>query len=170
MKTVIKRNLPLNVQYTCIDKKYIPLIDGCGTCCDNCGKLIANIATVKSVNGVYYIGFDCLETFLINNSLLDAASVEDYQKIKKQLPTLIKHSKEINEAIKGATGKVVKLIFDVTDFKHWIKYGKSSYLTFYYGFESGKRYNSNLKLKNDVCINTLIETIKQITKKEIELI
>src|SRR5574343_629339 len=68
-KRIIQRKLPLNVKYVCTDKKYIPLLDGYGMCCDNCGKLIANIAEVRSVNGVYNIGFDCLETFLLNNNL-----------------------------------------------------------------------------------------------------
>ena len=75
MKAIIERNLPLDVKYILTDKKYIPLADGYGCTCDNCGKLIANIATVKNTNGnSFNIGFDCLETILINNSLLSQKS------------------------------------------------------------------------------------------------
>ena len=100
MKNVIQRKLPLNVNYTVVDKKYIPLLEGFGCTCDNCGKLIANIATVANPDGVKFnIGFDCLETFLINNNLLSNLDVEDYDKVKKMIPKVLNTAKKIKENI-----------------------------------------------------------------------
>ena len=98
-KQIIERRLPLNVKYVCTDKKYISLIDGTGCACDNCGKLIANIATVKSINGTYNIGFDCLETFLLNNNLLEDFNLEDYEKVKKWVTQSIRLLKQIKQTI-----------------------------------------------------------------------
>ena len=83
MKQIIQRHLPLDVTYEVIDKKYIPILEGGGCTCDNCGKLIANIATVRSTNGTYNIGLDCLETFLLNNNLLRGFNSDDLAKTKK---------------------------------------------------------------------------------------
>jgi hypothetical protein len=101
MKKIVKRHLPLDVKYTCIDKKYISILDGSGCSCDNCGKLIANIATVKSVNGVYNIGFDCLETFLLNNNLLEGFDLIEYEKVKKWIPQVIRVSKKIKDTMES---------------------------------------------------------------------
>ena len=99
-KKIIQRLLSLTQRYTLIDKKYIPLLDGGGCTCQNCGTLIANIATVRAENGqVYDIGFDCLETFLINNSLLDSAGVEEYERVKKMIPKILRAAKQIKETI-----------------------------------------------------------------------
>ena len=101
MKTIIKRNLPLDVKYTVLDRKYIPIFESGGCVCDNCGKLIANIALVKSQNGFYNIGFDCMETFLLNNSLLDGFDIDQHETIKKAIPKIIRFSKQIKETNKG---------------------------------------------------------------------
>ena len=55
MKNMIQRKLPLDVLYNLIDKRYISLIDGCGCTCDNCGKLIANIATISNGADLFII-------------------------------------------------------------------------------------------------------------------
>jgi hypothetical protein len=58
----MKQNIPLGT-YTKIRCTYIPLIDSTGTCCDNCGRLIANIVTVKHEAGKHFtIGQDCAKT------------------------------------------------------------------------------------------------------------
>ena len=98
MKAIIKRNLSLETKYTVVDKKYIPLENGVGCGCDNCGKLIANIATVKNENNeVFNIGFDCLETLLINNSLLSTNDIADYERIKKMIPKVLRFAKSLKE-------------------------------------------------------------------------
>ena len=58
----MKQNIPSGI-YTKISVNYIPLIDGCGIGCDNCGRPIANIVTVKHEYGkTYTIGQDCAKT------------------------------------------------------------------------------------------------------------
>jgi hypothetical protein len=64
MKNVIQRNLDLSKFYSLEGVTYTPLIDGNGTCCDNCGKPISNIAHLKADNKSYYVGLDCMETLL----------------------------------------------------------------------------------------------------------
>ena len=157
MKTIIKRKLNLNVKYVCIDKKYIPLFDGGGTCCDNCGKLIANIATVKSSEGVYYIGFDCLETFLLNNSLLDGFDLEQYEATKKQIAVIIRLSKQVKEVISNNPQiNITGLLFNKPSYK-------SDFYPFYYlkNNELTSRDNSYLKGKN-LNFDFLIEIFKNI--------
>lgn len=76
-KKIIQRNLPLDVQYSLVKVSYLSLEDGGGCSCENCGKLITNIAHIKSANGTHYnIGLDCLDTLLENNSKL--LNSEDY--------------------------------------------------------------------------------------------
>lgn len=172
MKSIIKRNLPLNVNYNLIDKKYISLIDGNGCTCDNCGKLIANIATVKNDNNdTFNIGFDCLETLLLNNNLLNGKSITEYKNFKSFLPSYIKKSKELKETIINTNlqnaNKIVTIEVDANDFIKTVdsykNYCKSQYFTFYYIFENGKKYNSNFKMNNDINVNDFITTIKSIT-------
>ena len=76
-KKIIQRNLPLNVKYSLEGITYISVLDG-GCTCDNCGKLISNIATVKSDKGTYNIGTDCLETLQQNNDLLNCVDYTNY--------------------------------------------------------------------------------------------
>ena len=180
MKSIIKRNLDLNVKYNLIDKKYISLIDGNGCICDNCGKLIANIATVKNDNNdTFNIGFDCLETLLLNNNLLNGKSITEYQNFKSFLPSYIKKSKELKDTIKNTNlqnaNKIVSIEVDANDFLNEVNYwngkidknGKiissKQYFTFYYIFENGKKYNSNFKMSNDINVNDFITTIQTIT-------
>lgn len=77
-KKVIQRALPLDVKYSIVSVSYLSLEDGGGCSCDNCGKLITNMASVKSDKGSYTIGLDCLDTILVNNSLLDNESYMQY--------------------------------------------------------------------------------------------
>lgn len=76
-KKVIQRALPLTVKYSLVSVNYLSLENGGGCSCDNCGKLITNVATVKS-DRVYNTGLDCLETVLLNNQLLDNDSHVQY--------------------------------------------------------------------------------------------
>jgi hypothetical protein len=63
-------NLPKG-NYLHISTHYVPLEQSTGTVCDNCGKLIANLVTVKNAdtNKVYTIGPDCGENYLQKNVL-----------------------------------------------------------------------------------------------------
>ena len=46
LKRVVRRNLPINDKYVLIDSFYTSMENG--TCCDNCNKIIANIAVIKN--------------------------------------------------------------------------------------------------------------------------
>jgi hypothetical protein len=98
-KRIIQRNLPLTQVYILLATNYVALEDSFGTCCDNCGKLIANMATVKGMqdNKAYTIGLDCLETFLLNNQLLEGKSIEQFQTVKKALPKVVSIRKEVKD-------------------------------------------------------------------------
>ncbi len=62
MKT-IQRKLDLSKNYNIVGSTYIPLIDSLGTCCDNCGKLIANLVFITDENNKNYtVGLDCAKT------------------------------------------------------------------------------------------------------------
>lgn len=157
-KAIIQRQLPLNVRYTVIDKKYISLIDGFGCTCDNCGKLIANIATVKSNNGVYNIGFDCLETFLLNNNLLDGFTAENLSNVRHNINAALRFSKQIKETIERSKGaNITGLRFEKPTYE-------SDWITFYYlcNGETKSRNNSNFKAKN-IDREFFIETVKNIS-------
>ena len=159
MKTIIKRNLSLNTKYVVIDKKYIPLENGCGLGCDNCGKLIANIATVKNENGeIFSIGFDCMETLLINNSLLSTNDIVEYERIKKMIPKIIRFSKTIKEQVNNCKA--------ITGIKFEKQTYSSDWFTFYWlqNNEVNSRNNDNVKLK-EMNYNFLIETIRYIFPK-----
>lgn len=159
MKTIIERRLPLNMQYVLIDKKYIPLENSFGCACDNCGKLIANIATVKNSNGdTYNIGFDCLETILINNSLLSTNDIAEYEAVKKMIPKILRFSKHIKEIL-------IKHEF-VTGIRFETPLYKSDWMPFYWlkNNDLNSRDNDVVRLK-DVSFPFLIETLKNIFPK-----
>ena len=158
LKQIIQRKLPLDVKYICTDKKYIPLLDGYGCGCDNCGKLISNIATVKSVNGTYNIGFDCLETFLLNNNLLEGFDISEYELTKKRLGQVLRFGKKLRESIDEHNAKyiykVVGVEFERSRFTSFV----DDYYTYYYVFDNGKKYNTYVKIKgmeHDFLVNAI---------------
>lgn len=155
MKQVVQRRLPLDVKYTLLGRAYVPLLEGCGTMCANCGKLIANIATVKSKNGAYSIGFDCLETFLVNNSILDGFDADQHERIKKSIPKALRLAKHIRETNKENGGRITGVLFDK---ELWFGYFQFYYLT---GTETNSRSNDSLKLK-DVDYGFVIETLRNV--------
>lgn len=79
------KNLPSG-QYEKISTTYIPLIEGQGACCDNCGRLIANIVRVKHEGGEYYtIGQDCAKTLFTDvvNKQIDVEIKEEKRRQDK---------------------------------------------------------------------------------------
>lgn len=165
MKAIIKRNLPLTVRYTVTDKKYIPLSEGYGCGCDNCGKLIANIATVRSEGGeVFNIGFDCLETLLVNNSLLSSLDIADYKRVKKMIPKVLRFSKQLKELIAMNNG------LDGFKFERPTgMFANSDWLTYWLLKGNAKPYNTGTKIK-DMDFDFLMTTLKAIFPKHLILI
>lgn len=110
MKKVIQRNLPLNTKYFLVNVSYQSIENGGGCACDNCGKLITNVANIKNDHGKQYaIGLDCLDTLLENNNLLEHESYAHYQFSDK--PAIAKakslRSKLLNNLKKDPTYKAV---------------------------------------------------------------
>lgn len=158
MKQIIQRALPLNTKYVLTDKKYIPLLESFGTCCDNCGKLISNIATVKNENGdSFCIGFDCLETILINNSLLSTNDVQQYERAKKMIPKVLSFSKRIKEVLQK---------HNITGLKFEKRTYESDFFPFYWLHNNSlvSRDNDFVKLK-EMDFEFLIATLKNIFPK-----
>lgn len=163
MKAIIQRNLPLNTRYTVIDKKYVPVLEGGGCTCDNCGQLIANIATVRNEHGIYNVGFDCLETFLMNNNLLDGFNPEELEKVKRWIGQIIRFSKSTKETIlksKEQRGlEVTGLLFErPTHISDWFTY---------YWLQNGQetsRDNDSVKIKG-MDFDFLITTLRNIFPK-----
>jgi hypothetical protein len=70
-KRVVRRNLPINDKYTLIDSFYSSMENG--NCCDNCNKIIANIAVIKNAdNKIFNVGLDCAETLTRLDGLFSA--------------------------------------------------------------------------------------------------
>ncbi len=158
MKAIIERNLPLNTKYIVTDKVYIPLIEGYGCTCDNCNKLIANIATVKNeVGKSFNIGFDCLETVLINNSLLSTNDIKEYEKVKAMIPKVIRFSKKIKENIELNNGLDGLLFERPTEIL-------KEYFTYYLVKNNCRPYNTYVKIK-DMDFDFLLITLKNIFPK-----
>lgn len=121
-KAIIQRQLDLSYNYTYISKTYIPLIDGTGTTCANCNRLISNIATVKrSDSKIYYIGLDCLETLMLNNEILKGVSI-DFAEIKKQLPKVKRGIKGVKEFISINEGINNVNIEYSNSFRDWVEF------------------------------------------------
>lgn len=88
------KNVPEG-NYTKISAIYISLIDGTGCTCDNCGRLIANIVTVKNeeTKKYYTIGQDCAKNLF---------SQEENKAIDKEIKNYISSEKRRIEAEKQA--------------------------------------------------------------------
>lgn len=153
-KKIIERNLSLNQKYTLIRKTYIPIIDSCGTYCQNCFKPLANIATVKGEtdNKTYTVGFDCLETFLLNNNLLDGQSIESFEIGKKSL------SKVKN--LLSYISTIIEHYKNVTTLKLYINPTFKKYIEIYYYSGDKCVWNDAERIKEFFDIDMLIESLK----------
>ncbi len=162
MKAILQRKLALNITYNVIDKKYIPIEQGLGAyCCDNCGKLIANIATVKNTNGESFnIGFDCLETLLINNHLLSALDIAEYERVKKMIPKILRAARQIKETIHNNDK------CNITGLRFERPIYPSNYYPFYWlkDNNSNSRDNDYIKAKG-VDFYFMVNTLKNIFSK-----
>lgn len=153
MKNIIERNLALDRMYVIIDKKYIPL-EHSTAFCNNCGKPIANIATVKDDQGnVFNVGFDCMETLLMNNQLLSQADIDDYLRIKPMIPKIIRFAKQV---------RAQSNVTNVTGLRFEEQLG-GDYFPFFWLFDNAtkSRCNDFIKLKG-VDYKFLILTLRNI--------
>ncbi len=59
---VIQRSLPITTTYKIVGSYYKSIEDG-GGCCENCSKIISNIAEIENAEGnKYSVGMDCAAT------------------------------------------------------------------------------------------------------------
>lgn len=85
MARIAQRNLPIDVNYKIID--FAVFEDGYGAC-QNCNRVIVNVATVEDANGKRYdVGLNCAETLSGEAGIHLKESVEVKQ-IKKELRIL----------------------------------------------------------------------------------
>jgi hypothetical protein len=67
-KKVVQRALLLDQKYEVLSIYRGDFLSGNGTTCENCGKVISNIAEIKnSSNTVFQVGLDCAKTLQISN-------------------------------------------------------------------------------------------------------
>lgn len=110
---IIQRALPLTDTYKIHSFKYVSLIDGQGTCCDNCGKLISNIVTLENQKGEkYVVGNDCADT-LTNDKIKMLFEVQPaFNEGKSLRAKIMKHFKN-NRIVKAC-------IYNSNDSKQFI--------------------------------------------------
>jgi hypothetical protein len=109
-KAIIERNLPHNDNYKIISYAYVSLIDGNGTCCDNCGKLISNMVTIENQNGVQYIvGNDCANTLTFEKWKLVFEIEPAFDEGKSLRAKIIKgfKSNKFNQAYLYKTNRII---------------------------------------------------------------
>ncbi len=152
---MIQRHLDLTKSYELIKKNYVPILDGGGCICSDCGRLIANIATVKSSVGVFDVGFDCLEKVLINNTIIADYDIKDLKTYKKQISKIIRFSKELIEVIKNNP--------NITGIRFEPQTYESDWYTFYWLQNDKKTSNFNdCKKIKGIDYKTLIQVLKEI--------
>lgn len=107
-KKLIERNLKFSNKYTYIGLKRGSVIDGNGTICDNCGKLISNIVHIiqNDTKVHYYIGTDCSDTLAEAKCLFNNGYSTDYQcdiygfnKVKRVVSEINKGKQAVNNGI-----------------------------------------------------------------------
>ncbi len=113
-KQVRRYNLPLDHRYTLISIDYLgSLLDGGSSSCENCGKLIVNVATVKTETGnSYRIGLDCAETLSFTDNTT-------YWKIKEAVALHAKILKWVRTTKEAQKTKTVISEFN-QEYNRWI--------------------------------------------------
>ena len=131
-KQVNRYNLPLDHKYRIIGFDYCgSILDGGGSTCDNCNRIIVNIATVETEEGKRFdVGLDCAETL----SLVDCS---DFWKIKEQEALHRKLTSYIR-TIKKQQEQGIKVSYEPSD----------SNMNVYIHFWSAIRYRVSFDLFN----------------------
>lgn len=129
-KQIIERNLPFDQKYIYMSITRGSIESGQLTYCDNCGKLITNMVTVKNKETLksYTIGTDCAETLskakcLYNNGIQTDFYVDIYAYNKAaRFATEIRKGKQYTETgwqlnIETDKGKLIDVMkFDLEKF------------------------------------------------------
>lgn len=145
-------NLPITTTYKLISS-YYSSIEESGTCCENCGRLIANIAVIESKEGnKHVVGMDCAATLsgIKGDFNFEYIHKANFNTAKQARTLLLKHIKE---------GKVKSLEFKTfTDDKNFYKEIGAGKWEFEYlsGGYNWKQYPAN------VWINYVLPMIKDL--------
>lgn len=120
-KRVIERSVPLNQGYELISSFYQSIEDGGGCACENCGRLITNVATIKGLSDgrEYAIGMDCAETI--------TSIKEDWEfEMQKSAFTQAKGARaSIQKQIKKLTSEGKKFTVKIKTFEDTANFYKS---------------------------------------------
>jgi len=114
MKTVIQRQMDLSKVYKLEGIQYISILDG-GCTCDNCGKLIANIATLESEGKRYSVGLDCLETLLQQSETV--LNWDDQYKFNWIYKAAIQKAKSTRAKITKLKKEYPSLVVELSEFE-----------------------------------------------------
>ena len=139
-KQVNRYNLPLDHKYTIQSFDYLgSILDGGGTTCQNCNRLIVNTATVKNEEGkTYTVGCDCAET-------LSLTDISDFWKVKEQEALHQKLTGYIRK-IKQEQAKGIIFTYELQGKTTYI-YGQHGYWLYRFNSEIFNKYFKNLNLQ-----------------------
>lgn len=110
--------LPVNVNYQVIGIDYQSLEDNAGAC-DNCGKIISNMATIKNEAGaIYTVGLDCASTM----QLYKNDAIFNLIEAKKELARRAKFVKWVRTSQKEGKFSIVKSSGTREDGTEWAEF------------------------------------------------
>lgn len=154
-KKLIQRGLDITVRYELISTYYRSMEEG-GGCCENCGKMISNIAEVKSEDGhKYTVGMDCAATLTGIKGDFDFEYVHkaNFNTAKSARAGVVKALK------KGAKNLSLKTFTDDKNFFKQVGAGKWEY-EFASGGYNWKQYRA------DVWQNYVLPMLKDLVDKQ----
>lgn len=154
--------LPVDRSYTYVSRFYIPLMESTGTCCENCGRPIANIATIREANGtLHYVGMDCLETIIQLTKVHNIALV-DIIRFRAEFPKVFNKLKKIDDIV----AKNRKNNINITGILVDMSMSNENWLYYYYVTDNNEdsRDNDCIRLAKDTDLDMYIEYLPHVVK------
>lgn len=104
-------NLSITTTYTIVGSNYVGLENG--TCCDNCGRLISNLAFIENADGKEFtVGMDCAGTLagIKDDFTFEYVHKANFQQAKQARATILRNIK------KGLTNLRIKTSDDTNNY------------------------------------------------------